>query len=144
MLRDNLLETKTLSERPCLDGASGKQARGPFSGKIDSAKKSGDVIHSDVVGPLPPTHTACQYFVSFIDEFTRYTTVMPMQSKGQVLQCFKDFKIMFEKQYETIIKSIHSDNGGEYTPVAQYALEMALMSHDRLPTHPRQTALQRE
>ena len=30
---------------------------------------------------------------------------------------------MFEKQHETTIKSIHSDNGGEYIPVAQYAIE---------------------
>ena len=48
---------------------------------------------------------------------------MPIQTKGQVLQCFKDFKVMFEKQHETTIKSIHSDNGGEYIPVAQYAIE---------------------
>ena len=45
----------------------------------------------------------------------------PIQRKSLVLQCFKEFRVMFETQYETTIKSIHSDNGGEYTPVERYA-----------------------
>jgi transposase InsO family protein len=37
------------------------------------------------------------------------------------LNCFKMFEVYFSKQYETSVKSIHSDNGGEYSPVQQYA-----------------------
>jgi hypothetical protein len=69
MIRGNLLETNILTEKSCLDCAPGKKARDPFSGTFESAKKSGEVIHSDVIGPLPRTHTSSQYFVSFIDEF---------------------------------------------------------------------------
>jgi hypothetical protein len=49
-----------------------------------------------------------------------------MKTKTQVLQHFKDFKIMFEKQHDTIIKSVHSNNGGEYTQVAQYAADQGI------------------
>jgi transposase InsO family protein len=52
---------------------------------------------------------------------TRFATVTPIQRKSLGLQCFKEFKVLFETQYETAIKSIHSDNGGEYTPVERYA-----------------------
>jgi hypothetical protein len=40
---------------------------------------------------------------------------MPIMRKSEVYKCFKEFRISFEKQYGTTIKSIHSDNGGEYT-----------------------------
>jgi hypothetical protein len=46
---------------------------------------------------------------------------MPIRRKSEVYKCFKEFRISFEKQYETTIKSIHSDNGGEYTPIEKYA-----------------------
>jgi Integrase core domain len=88
---------------------------------LDKALKPGEVIHSDVLGPLPQSFQGFKYAVSFIDEWTRHVTVMPMKQKSDVLNCFKEYKINFEKQYEMTIKSIHSDNGGEYTPVAQYA-----------------------
>jgi transposase InsO family protein len=72
------------------------------------------------VGPLPASLSGSRYFVSFVDEWTRFVTVTPMTAKSEVLTCFKEFKIMFENQYETTIKSVHSDNG-EYAPVEQYA-----------------------
>jgi hypothetical protein len=46
---------------------------------------------------------------------------MPIRRKSEVYKCFKEFQISFEKQYETPIKSIHSDNGVEYTPIEKYA-----------------------
>jgi transposase InsO family protein len=48
-----------------------------------------------------------------------------MKLKSDVFSCFKEFQIHFEKQYNTTIKSIHSDSGGEYTPLAHYAKEQA-------------------
>jgi Integrase core domain/GAG-pre-integrase domain len=108
-------------EIPCPDCSLGKQARDAFGGHIDKATKAGDVIHSDVVGPLPASLSGSRYFVSFIDEWTRFVTVTPMTAKSEVLTCFKEFKVMFENQYDTTIKSVHSDNGVEYAPVEQYA-----------------------
>jgi transposase InsO family protein len=105
----------------CTDCSIGKQTRDTFKGHLDKANKPGDVIRSDVVGPLFESHSGARQFVSFIDEWTRFVTVTPIYGKSLVLQCFKEFKVMFETQYETTIKSIYSDNGGEYTPVERYA-----------------------
>ena len=138
MLRTKQLDpvnTKTKSD-PCYDCFSGKQTRGPFKGHIDKATKTGEVIHSDVVGPLPKSLSGCKYFVSFIDEWTRYTTVMPIARKSQVLNCFKQFRVSFEKQYDATIKSIHSDNGGEYTPVEKYATSRGIKVTRAAPYNP--------
>jgi hypothetical protein len=129
MIRKNQLSNRRQapSNDPCMDCASGKQIRGPFKGHFNKAEKAGEVIHSDVLGPLPESFEGFKYIVSFIDEWTRYVTIMPMKHKSDVLNCFKEFQLNFEKQYDSIIKSIHSDNGGEYTPLAQYAKEQGIM-----------------
>jgi transposase InsO family protein len=85
------------------------------------ATKPGDVIHNDVAGLLPRSHSGCRYTVSFIDERSRYVTVFVMKRKSDVLGCFKTFLREFERRQDTKIKAAHSDNGLEYIPVAKFA-----------------------
>jgi hypothetical protein len=81
------------------DCSSGKQTRDSFKGHIDKATKEGAVVHSDIVDSLPHSVSGARYFVTFIDEFTRFVTATPIKTKSQVLDCFKEFKIMFETQF---------------------------------------------
>ena len=120
------IQRKSSANDTCTDCSSGKQIRGPFKGHLDKAESTGEVIHSDVLGPLPQSFEGFQYIVSFIDEWTRYATIIPMKHKSDVFNCFKEFQLHFEKQYDATIKSVHSDNGGEYTPLAQYAKEQGI------------------
>jgi GAG-pre-integrase domain len=75
----------------CNDCVLGKQHRHPFHGSIATATRPGDVIHSDVVGPLPPSHSGSCYLVTFVDEFTRYVTILALIRKSAVLDSFKVF-----------------------------------------------------
>ena len=127
MIRDKQLPPDAkLDVEKCTDCSSGKQARDSFQGRIDKAVKKGDIIHSDVVGPLPQSVSGARYFVTFIDEFTRFVTATPIKTKSMVLESFKGFQIMFEKQFECTIKCVHSDNGGEYTPVEKFAKQAGI------------------
>ena len=47
------------------------------------------------------------YYVSFIDYFSRNTWIYFMKNKDEVLSKFKEFK--------DLIKTIRSNNGGEFT-----------------------------
>jgi hypothetical protein len=86
MLRDKHLPPDAkLDVDKCTDCSSGKQTPDSFKGHIDKATKQGAVIHSDVVGPLPHSVLGACYFVSFIDEFTRFVTATPIIAKSQVL-----------------------------------------------------------
>jgi hypothetical protein len=91
--------------------SSGKRTRDSFQGRIDKAVKKGDIIHSDVVGPIPQAVSGARYFVTFIDEFTRFVTPTPIKTNSMVLKSFKEFKVMFEKQFECTVKCFHFDNG---------------------------------
>jgi transposase InsO family protein len=78
-----------------------------------------ELIHSDVNGPMRTTsHGGAKYFVTFIDDFSRKTFVYFMKQKSEVLDHFKIFKALVEKQTGFEIQKLRSDNGGEYTSKA--------------------------
>src|SRR5215208_7995896 len=79
-----------------------------------------ELIHSDL-GDLSkenePSLTGSRYFLLFIDNYTRYTWVYFLKTKGmeEVLLAFKDFKQLVENQSGFKIKRVRCDNGkGEY------------------------------
>ena len=55
------------------------------------------------------------YFLLFIDDYSRHTTVYTIKSKSEVIDRFRQFKYEMENQLNTKIKRFRSDGGGEYT-----------------------------
>jgi hypothetical protein len=64
---------------------------GPFKGHLDKAESAGEVIHFDVLGPLPKSFEGFQYIVSFMDEWTRYATIIHTKETSDVCDGFKEF-----------------------------------------------------
>ena len=50
--------------------------------------------------------------------FSRYTWVYLLRAKFEVFAYFEDFKALVETQSERKIKSLRTDNGGEYVNTA--------------------------
>jgi len=75
----------------CIEGKMHKKPHKPV-GEIRSTKKL-HLVHSDVCGPM---HTQSvggnKYFVTFIDDYSRYTAVYFMKKKSEVIEKFKEFK----------------------------------------------------
>ena len=101
---------------PCEACVKGKHSRKPF--KSIGARRTKDLlelIHSDVCGPMPTALIGgAKYFVTFIDDFTRYCFVYFMNSKTEVVEKFKEFKHLVENQLNKRIKALRTDNGLEY------------------------------
>ena len=55
-----------------------------------------------------------KYFVAFVDDFSRYTTVYTMKYKNEVFAKFKEYVAYVENQTNFKIKALRFDNGGEY------------------------------
>jgi len=70
----------------------GKSKTLPFPSHGSHATKCFDIIHSDVWGPTPIiSHAHYKYFVTFIDDYSRFTWVYFLRSKSEVFYVFKSF-----------------------------------------------------
>ena len=75
-----------------------------------------ELVHLDVVGKITPASKGeSNYFVTFIDDYSRFTVVYPMKTKNEVLDRFNQYRRMVENLHNTKVKTLRSDNGGEYT-----------------------------
>ena len=74
-----------------------------------------ELIHIDICGLLPTTlWNDQQYFIIFIDDYSRYGYIYLIHEKYQSLNVFKNFKAEVENQLNKKIKAVKSDHGGEY------------------------------
>ena len=72
-----------------------------------------EIIHTDI---------CCQdmdmlgkkYFISFIDDYSRYMYVYLLHNKYEALDAFKVFKVEVENQCGKQIQIVRSDRGGDY------------------------------
>jgi len=55
-----------------------------------------------------------RYFITFIDDCSKYTYVYLIKHKYQAFQMFKNYKLEVENQKRKKIKIIVSNKGGEY------------------------------
>ena len=58
-----------------------------------------------------------EYFITFTDDYLRYGYVYLMKNKSEALNKFKEFKAESEKQLRRHIKSLRSNQGGEYMSI---------------------------
>ena len=54
------------------------------------------------------------YFITFIDDFSRYGYVYLMKYKSEAFEKFREYKNEVENQTGKSIKTLWSDRGGEY------------------------------
>jgi len=89
-----------------------KQKRLPFPLSASKSKKCFDLIHVDVWGlySLSSIH-GHKYFLTIVDDYSRYTCVFPLKQKSEVVNILEDFVVFIQIQIETTIKVIRSDNG---------------------------------
>ena len=98
---------------PCI---AGKQHRGPIPRSASHhATQALELVHSDVHGPLPvQSRHGYKYWITFIDDHTRFWSVYLMSSKSEAFSAFKKFKAYAENQLGSTIKPLRDDKGGEY------------------------------
>jgi len=91
-----------------------KMTNKPFP-KVERNSQLLELVHSDICeinGML--TRGGKRYFITFIDDYSRFTYVYLLRTKDEAFGKFKEFKKMVENQKERQIKVLRSDRGGEY------------------------------
>lgn len=108
---------RSSQDAKCSTCALGKLKRSSFPKKGGTrAKAPLELVHSDVVGKITPASKGgSNYFVTFIDDYSRFTVEYPMKAKNEVLDRFDQYRRMVENLDNMKVKTLRSDNGGEYT-----------------------------
>jgi len=75
-----------------------------------------DLIHYDIWGPSPvKSNLVHNYYVLFIDDYSRLTWLYPLKLKSDFYATFIQFQKFIENQYSSRIKIFQSDSGAEFT-----------------------------
>lgn len=93
----------------------GKQARRPFLKSARDPIQPGEIVYSDVCGPIEePSVSGMKYFVLFKDGATSYRHVYFMKNKNEVFQYFLKYNAILKNKFQRDLHILHTDNGGEY------------------------------
>jgi transposase InsO family protein len=77
-----------------------------------------------------------RYFMTLIDDATRFCYVYLFKTKDEALNCFKIYKAEVETQLEKKIERLRSDRGGEYfsNDFDLFCAEHGII-HERMPPY---------
>ncbi|RDX77381.1 hypothetical protein CR513_42508, partial [Mucuna pruriens] len=103
-----------LSTLECESCQLGKHVRSTFPNHVNKRCNSPfSIVHSDIWGPSRVTSFGFNYFVTFIDEYSRCTWVYLMKERSELLSILMSSKEV-ENQFGKTIKILRSDNAKEY------------------------------
>ena len=137
----HLNESKLL----CEGCVKGKQHKLPYPTKSDHrASEVLEIIHSDVCGPMNvDSYGNSRYFVTFIDDYSRYTSAYFLNRRSEVLGKFKEFVNIMSNLTGKKVKILRSDNGGEYLSeeFTEYLKEQGISHQLTVPYNPAQNGV---
>ncbi|KAL4025380.1 hypothetical protein IC575_013770 [Cucumis melo] len=145
LVKNGLLnKLKDDSLPPCESCLEGKMTKRPFTEKGYRAKEPLELIHSDLCGLMNvKARGGFEYFISFIDDYSRYGYLYLMEHKSEALEKFKEYKTEVENLLSKKIKILRSDRGGEYMDLRfqDYMIEHGIQSQLSTPGTPQQNGV---
>ncbi|CAI7871172.1 unnamed protein product [Closterium sp. NIES-54] len=105
---------------PCLPCIEGWQRAAPHSSSFPPTTAPLQTLHMDVWGPARVSGQGRErYFLLVVDDYTRYTTVFPLRSKGEVsavlIPWIRTVRLQLRERFgqDLPVLRLHSDRGGE-------------------------------
>ena len=103
-----------------------------------------ELVHSDVWGPSPLTSLlGFNYYIIFVDDYSRFTWMFLLKHKTEVLSVFKHFKSMVETQFNSKLKVLRTDNGSKYinTDFRSFCSTSSILHQSSCPHTPEQNGV---
>ncbi|KAG7536931.1 Reverse transcriptase RNA-dependent DNA polymerase [Arabidopsis suecica] len=102
-----------------------------------------DLVHSDVWTSPCASRDNLKYFVTFIDEKSKYTWITLLPSKDRVYDAFINFQNHVTNQFNAKIKILRTDNGGEYTSnkLKDHLEKCGILHQTSCPYNPQQNGV---
>ncbi|GJZ77818.1 retrovirus-related pol polyprotein from transposon TNT 1-94 [Tanacetum coccineum] len=130
------------SKYKCETCVEAKLTRSSFK-SVKRKTKPLDMIHTDICDLKSlPTKGGNKYFITFIDDCTKYCYVYLLKSKDEAIDKFVLYKTEVENQLGRKIKVVRSDRGGEYvSPFAELCAKHGIRHEFTAPYLPQQNGI---
>lgn len=129
----------------CESCIEGKHKRKKFpTNKERYSKGVLELVHSDVCGKMnTKSLNNGEYFLTFIDDYSRYVWVYILKTKDEVFSKFVEWKNEVENLTGKRLKIFRSDNGGEYTSkvFSDYLKQEGVIHQRTIPKTPEQNGV---
>ncbi|CAI7895528.1 unnamed protein product [Closterium sp. NIES-54] len=132
---------------PCVEGL---QRAAPHSSSFPPTSAPLQTLHMDVWGPTRVSRQDRErYFLLVVDDYTRYTTVSPLHSKGEVLDALipwiRAVRLLLRERFheDLLVLRLHSDRGGEFssTLLREFCRGEGILQSFTLPESPQQNGI---
>ncbi|CAI7812257.1 unnamed protein product [Closterium sp. NIES-54] len=134
---------------PCLPCVEGRQRTAPYS-LFPSTTAPLQTLHMDVWGPASVSGQGREcYFLLVVDEYTWYTTVFPLRSKGEVVDVLipwiRAVRLQLHERFraDLPVLRLHSDRGGEFSSnlLREFCRGEGILQSFTLPDSPQQIGI---
>jgi len=100
----------------------------PFPKSDSRAVEELGLIHTDVGEMQTRSLGGNKYFITFMDDRSRYSEVYPMKKKSESLEKFRLYNAKVENLHGTKIKVLQSDNGDQYIAMDGFLAESGIQT----------------
>jgi histone deacetylase 1/2 len=90
-------------------------------------------VFSDVWGPAPLSVGKHAYYVSFIDDFSKFTWIYLLKKHSDVYQVFLNFQQYVERKFDRKIITMQTDWVGEYEKLNSFFQKVGISHHVSCP-----------
>ncbi|CAI7794128.1 unnamed protein product [Closterium sp. NIES-54] len=135
---------------PCFACVEGQQRTAPQSSSFPPTTAPLQTLHMDVWGPARVSGQSRErYFLLVVDDYTRYTTVFPLRSKGQVVDVLipwiRTVRLQLRERFghDLPVLRLHSDRGGEFSSnlLREICRGEGILQSFTLPDSPQQNGI---
>ncbi|CAI7861116.1 unnamed protein product [Closterium sp. NIES-54] len=132
---------------PCVEG---RQRAAPHSSLFPPTEAPLQTLHMDVWGPARVRGQGHErYFLLVVDDYSRYTTVFPLHSKGEVPEVLIDWihgacrQLSGSFGLDLPVVRLHSDRGGEFSSdlLRAFSRSEGIRQTFTLPASPQQNGI---
>ncbi|CAI7877133.1 unnamed protein product [Closterium sp. NIES-54] len=132
---------------PCVEG---RQRAAPNSSEFPPTEAPLHTLHMDVWGPARVRGQGHErYFLLVVDDYSRYTTVFPLSSKGEVTEVLIDWiraaRLRLRESFGSYfpVLRLHSDRGGEFSSalLRAFCRAQGIRQTFTLPASPQQNGI---
>ena len=72
-----------------------------------------ELVHSDVCGLMQTVTVEEKYFLTYVDDFSRFIKLYLLRNKHEVFSKLKEYVAMVANKFGRMVQTILSDIGGE-------------------------------